>query len=352
MTDKVFLILFEDIKKLLEKKYECKIKQKIGEGGYGYVFLGSLKNNSKIAIKIMIVEKDNKVKNKIISDECFLAKSFKGFNIIYTNSIRQDPLKEYNVYSINMEYAVFDNLAFFLNYLYNKNLLRLSIYNKYFWISNPNTFLIIFFIEQIIKIFQLLFISNIVHFDIKLENFLLCDDFLIKLSDFSLTKQINSKHSTMNFHRSTWNYQAPIYYEKERIISYQNSFKLDYFAFGIIIYYMVFKKHLFPKEHKKTIDYYICVQDIKNGINKIDEAVKEYIIEKDLSLIMKKLINIDVNQISNINEFVDDEWLFKENKCVHKIRNYTQFLDKKFLIEIYKYNNKITRKRKKYVLVT
>ena len=56
--------------------------------------------------------------------------------------------------------------------------------------------------------------------------------------------------------------------------------------------------------------------------------------------------------ISNINEFVDDEWLFKENKCVHKIRNYTQFLDKKFLIEIYKYNNKITQKRKKYVLVT
>ena len=115
---------------------------------------------------------------------------------------------------------------------------------------------------------------------------------------------------------------------------------------------MVFKKHLFPKEHKKTIDYNICVKDIKNGINKIDEAVKDNIIEKDLSLLMKKLINIEVNQISNINEFVDDEWLFKENKCVHKIRNYTQFLDKKFLIEIYKYNNKITRKRKKYVLVT
>ena len=341
-----------EIKRLFEKKYNCIIKEKIAEGGYGKVYLGYLKNKIKVAIKIMIVEKNDQYKNKKTIDECYMAKSFKAFHIIYTFSITQDNLKDYNIYSIKMEYAGFGNVGFFLNYLYNKNLLRLSVNNKYFWISHPNTFLIIFFIEQIIKILQLLFISNIVHFDIKLENFLLCDDFLIKLSDFSLTKQINSKHSTMKFHRSTWNYQAPIYYEKERIISYQNSFKIDYFAFGIIIYYMVFKKHLFPKEHKKTIDYNICVQDIKNGINKIDEAVKDYIIEKHLSLIMKKLINIEVNQISNINEFVDDEWLFKENKCVHKIRNYTQFLDKKFLIEIYKYNNKITQKRKKYVLVT
>jgi serine/threonine protein kinase len=339
-----------EIKRLFEKKYNCIIKEKIAEGGYGKVYLGYLKNKIKVAIKIMIVEKNDQYKNKKTIDECYMAKSFKAFHIIYTFSITQDNLKDYNIYSIKMEYAGFGNLGFFLNYLYNKNLLRLSVNNKYFWISHPNTFLIIFFIEQIIKILQLLFISNIVHFDIKLENFLLCDDFFLKLCDFSLTKQLNKKNSKIKFHSSTWCYQAPIFYKEEKIISFNDSFKLDYFSVGMIIYYMVFKKHLFPKEHQKIINYQICIEDIDNGINKIDEAVKYYNIEKDLSLIMKKLIKKEVHDISNINEFVDNEWLFKENKLVHKIKLYNQFLEKKFLIEMYKYDRNIIRKRKKYVL--
>ena len=65
---------------------------------------------------------------------------------------------------------------------------------------------------------------------------------------------------------------------------------------------------------------------------------------------MKKLIKKDTHDISNINELVDNEWLFKENKFVHKIKLYNQFLEKKFLIEMYKYDRKIIRKRKKYVL--
>ena len=53
-----------EIKRLFEKKYNCIIKEKIAEGGYGKVYLGYLKNKIKVAIKIMIVEKNDQYKNK------------------------------------------------------------------------------------------------------------------------------------------------------------------------------------------------------------------------------------------------------------------------------------------------
>ena len=104
---------------LLMKKYNVKILDIIGHGGYGSVYLGKLPNNSRVAIKVIIIEKTNKIKIKLITNECFLAKSFKDLHIIYTNSIRQDEYKEKGllIFSINMEYAIHGNLGLFLKYL-------------------------------------------------------------------------------------------------------------------------------------------------------------------------------------------------------------------------------------------
>ena len=97
-----------------------------------------------------------------------------------------------------MEYAIHGSLGIFLKYLYTKNLFKIRINTCSFnWINNSNKILIIFFINQLIDTFKLLFISNIVHLDIKLENILLCEQFLIKLGDFSLTRQLKESNQNM-----------------------------------------------------------------------------------------------------------------------------------------------------------
>jgi len=338
---------------LLMKKYNVKILDIIGHGGYGSVYLGKLPNNSRVAIKVIIIEKTNKIKIKLITNECFLAKSFKDLHIIYTNSIRQDEYKEKGllIFSINMEYAIHGNLGLFLKYLYNKNLFKITINNESFnWINNSNKILIIFFINQLIDTFKLLFISNIAHLDIKLENILLCDGFLIKLGDFSLTRQLNSKQSKYVLANSTWCYQSSDYYTETKTVSFKNIFKIDLFAFGLIIFFLIFKQHLFPKEHKEMMNYITCVKDIERGREIIENYAEEKKLNNELAIIALKLINKDIEKIPNIIELADDEFLNKNKKDINKIKSINQLIDKKFLFEMYKFSNK-TNKRKKYIIV-
>ena len=341
------------ITNLLMKKYNIKIIDLIGHGGYGNVYLGKLENNAKVAIKVIAIDKKNKIKIKLATEECFLAKSFKALHIIYTNSIRQDEYKEKGliIFSINMEYAIHGSLGIFLKYLYTKNLFKIRINTCSFnWINNSNKNLIIFFINQLIDTFKLLFISNIVHLDIKLENILLCDQFLIKLGDFSLTRQLNSKQSKYVLTNSTWCYQPPDYYTETKTVSFKNIFKIDLFAFGLIVFFLIFKQHLFPKEHKEKMDYQTCIKDIEIGREFVENYIEEKKMNNELGIFVMKLINKDIEQIPDIIELADDEFLNKNKKNIHKIQSINQSMDKKFLFEIYKFENRIN-KRKKYNIV-
>ena len=337
---------------VLKKKYNLKIIEIIGHGGFGNVYLGELHNNIKVAIKVIVIEKTNKIKIKLTTEECFLSKSFKALHIIHTNSIRQDEYKEKGliIFSINMEYAIHGSLGIFLKYLYTKNLLKVTINTKSFnWINNSNQILIIFFINQLIDTFKLLFISNIVHLDIKLENILLCDEFLMKLCDFSLTRQLSKKQLKHVLTNSTWCYQAPDYYTETKTVSFKNIFKIDLFAFGLIVFFLLFKFHLFPKEHKEKMNYETCIKDIERGRLIIENYIEEKKINNELAIFALKLINKDIEKIPDIIELADDEFLNKNKNDINKIRSINQSMDKKLLFEIYKFEKK-KNKRKKFTI--
>ena len=65
--------------------------------------------------------------------------------------------------------------------------------------------------------------------------FLLVNNFLIKISDFSLFKKIQ-KNNNIKLTDSTWNIKGPEYYTKDKIIKHENGIKVDIFGFGLIIY--------------------------------------------------------------------------------------------------------------------
>ncbi len=339
----------EKEKKFLQKKHSLKINKKISEGGYGKVYLAS-SSYEKFIIKAMRFLVNDNYKKNFLNRECFLAKSFKYIHIIKTYEIRQDKYSTQYIYnSILMEYAIYDNLGTFLKNLYKQNLLRINV--NTFWIKKPNKYLIIYFLNQFIETFQFLFLSNIVHFDIKLENFLLCSNYIVKLCDFSLTRQIEKDEKEIKVIKSTWGYQIPNFYNDNKIIPVNQVFKIDYFAMGIIIYYLIFGQHLFPIENKNIVNYYIYIDYIQKGKENIQDYIKKEIIDKELGDIIQNLINKDINYISNIYDLSDNKWINKNKKYIHKISEITERKNIKFLFELYKFDSNIKKKRKKYNLI-
>ena len=339
----------EKEKKFLQKKTCLEIKKKIAEGGYGKVYLAS-STYEKYAIKAMRFLVNDNYKKKFFNRECFIAKSLKYIHIIKTNEIRQDKYSKKYIYnSILMEYAIYDNLAIFLNNLYKRNLLGINI--NTFWIQKPNKYLIIDFLNQFIETFQFLYLSNIVHFDIKLENFLICSNFIVKLCDFSLTRQIEKDEKEIEVIKSTWGYQIPNIYNKKKIIPVKQVFKIDYFAMGIIVYFFLFGQHLFPIEIKNIINYNICIDYIQKGKENIQDFVNKKIIDKDLGDIVQNLINKDIKNILNIHDLCDNKWINENKKYIHKISAITERKDIKFLFELYKFDSNIKQRRKKYNLI-
>jgi len=355
----------KEIKKILLKK-NIKEKGKINEGGFGKIYYGTV-NGNEVIIKIQIP--NDQEREKQIKEECYLSKKLNSKNIVKTYSVYNDKLNNKNMYSIVMEKSYYNDMQFFLDYLFKKNLLKIINFTKNFsYLYTINNTLLSFFLIQIFEGLKIFHELNFVHRDIKPENILVANYFIIKLCDFGITKKASNEFEVGS---GTKNYQGPECYSDNNIITNKNDcFKVDYFPIGLLIYICYFKNNPINQNFKdrndleglnnclnkacqKISEYQFDENDteeveIKHFDNNLKECKKVKIIPKKIGLLAKKLLEKNISDRPNIFELLDNEELNNKKKIINKIYNINRFSGVKCLIEMQKPILKLKKRNKKF----
>lgn len=195
---------------------ELEIGRKIGEGGFGRVHIG-LWNKKEVAIKIFSSKEKINMKN-------VLNKFIKEINII--SNLRHPNIVLYIGSSVHKDsyYMITENIAkgSLFDYIHNKNN-----------ILNEKTQIRIAY--QIAIAMRYLHAKNITHCDMKSSNILLNDDFIIKLSDFGLSRMVNILNlNEVKGKFGTIHWMPP---EIMRAKKYEEA--SDVFSYGMILWEMM-----------------------------------------------------------------------------------------------------------------
>ena len=369
--NKIEEIKIKDLKKIFQIR-GFRIINHLSTGGQGNIYLAK-NNNKEFAIKVQFCDTDDEIRNAMIKNECFITKSLPGKYFVYVYAIYNDKImnRKINIYSIVMENSLYKDLNYFLKYLLNGNLIKTINYNQNFpWIYSISPLIITLFITQIINGLKILYECNYVHRDIKPENILVTKEFIVKLCDFGILKIAKSNFELNN---STWSYSGPEYYEKDlekrKIKNFEDSFKIDYYPIGLILYRIFFRKLLLDRDSKTMYDHQNreqlekILENEQKKINdyklKKDEKIKIFnngkkkdricYIDKELGELAISLMNKNICERPNIFQLLDNEALNKYSKDLQIIYNINQFLEIKLFIELQK--PKFQQKRQKYKFI-
>ena len=338
----------------LSGKHEFKLKSILGKGGFGNVFEINV-NGNWYAWKIIKVSKnvDNKKLQetiKRIEDELVWSKNLKSQYCIKTYSIFKDEINDKIIYSSVMEKAIFSDLKYWFFYYYNGNLLHINNSNN----LRINLIMIHFFLYQIIQILFFLKEQCTVHCDIKSENLLIGNNFQLKISDFSVLK-LNEKNKIFQLTNSTFSIKGPEYYNENKEIDIDNSYKVDIYGAGLIIFHLIYKiqlisdkKFFFDKTNSKEKKKNYIIKKINEAITTIknDKYLKDEVDFKDLLISM---IQSNISDRASIEYLLNNKWVNKNIEIMEKIKNINDNEEIKLFVEYQKYK-RYYAKRKKIIL--
>ena len=354
----------QNLKFLLEK-HKFKYDSILGKGGFGSVYSVYV-GNSIYALKVVNIYKNNKKKeilNKIIKaieNEFTITKVLRSKYCIRTIGIYRDEnkLTDTLIYSLIMEKISYCDLKYFIYYLNYGNCFNINNNDKYFKnkFFNNNLFILKFFSKQIIQSIDFLYNHNLVHCDIKPENFLIDNGFILKISDFSVLKKIE-KHKKIKLNSTTWNIKGPEYYTSLKEVDPNNGYKIDIFGFGLLLYYFLFQEHVLNDDNDK-----IFLNDKNNDIkeknnylyHKINETINKirydrlHYIDNELKELIISMIHPDINERLNIRDLINNKWINDDNNIINQIYNINEGEEMKILFEMKKYK-KNTNDNKSYI---
>lgn len=123
----------------------------------------------------------------------------------------------------------------------------------------------------------------------------------VKLIDFGFST-ITSKSQSMNDTIGTVNYMPPEIINREDYID-----KVDVWSFGIILYYLRYKRFPFDDLRKKVS---IIYQNIRMGRFKFGNTKYNFSAEDDAKYkqILIKCLQVDPNKRVSIEELIKDRW--------------------------------------------
>ena len=260
----------------------------IAKGTYGEIILSKKKDTEEIyAVKIINKKYSHSLKDQSpIYWEMDISKLLININNDYIIKI-YDTFESVDHCYIVMEYFKDDLYTF----IYKNN------------IDDKNKLLII---KQLSESIYTLRKFGIIHRDLKLENIGIVNNnnnFQIKLFDFGLSKIIG------NYEKTNETYGSLFYFTPEVLKHEYYDYKIDIWTFGIIVYYLMFKK--FPFENKNNNDetqtervkYFIDKLSHINKINIEEKNVKNKEQQKMVEIIQKTLIK-DYNKRCSINDII------------------------------------------------
>ena len=293
----------------ITKKYIIS-KTVLGDGATSLVYLAENSSKQKFAIKRINKEKKT-VNQKVLSKEAEICLKLNHKNIIKYYEIYED-IKYINIV---MEQGQTDLFEFLI-----KSPLG------YF----PDEIAVDFLI-QIFSAIDYLHSINIVHCDIKPENFVLKINKTkteLKLVDFGNIRRKPKDKERLNNFSGTREYMAP-----EALENYGFNEKVDEWAAGVIMYNMLTGADPFSSDNDS---------DYKDNI-RFKEIKFEYIKNEKLRNLNKKLLNRFINNRITAKEAIDEliniknEMIFNRDNNLDVFKNLNKFdlIDNKTAIKNY-----------------
>ncbi|XP_068646301.1 cysteine-rich receptor-like protein kinase 2 [Aristolochia californica] len=189
-------------------------ENKLGEGGFGGVYMGLLKNGNKVAVKKLAITQDHRVQANFKSEVKLIS------NVHHRNLVRL-----LGCCSKGPE------LLLVYEFMANKSLDKFLFGDRSGSLNWKQRFDIIVGIARGLAYLHDEFHVCIIHRDIKSSNILLDDDLQAKIADFGLARLLpeNQSHLSTKF-AGTLGYTAPEY-----AIHGQLSEKVDTYSFGVVV---------------------------------------------------------------------------------------------------------------------
>uniref|UniRef100_A0A803NZ05 Cysteine-rich receptor-like protein kinase 25 n=1 Tax=Cannabis sativa TaxID=3483 RepID=A0A803NZ05_CANSA len=191
-------------------------ENKIGRGGFGEVYMGTLNDGEKIAVKRLIGNLGQGAEEQFKNEAKLMAK-LQHRNLVRLLGFCLEAEEKILIY----EYVTNKSLDFFLFDEDKKNLLDWS--TRYKIISGIARGILYLHEDSRLKI---------IHRDLKASNILLDDHMIPKISDFGMAKVfvVDQTHGNTNRIVGTYGYMSPEY-----AMHGQFSFKSDVFSFGVLV---------------------------------------------------------------------------------------------------------------------
>ena len=232
------------------KLSDFKLVKHLGKGGFGAVILAKDNKNKLYAMK------------RVRKDKLLELDAVSGF-IIERNILG----KQKHPFLLSLQYAFETDLRY---YLFLEYIPGGDIYNHLKRQLNGFSLDIIWFFGcQIILAIEHLHKNGYIHWDIKPENILIDSEGYLKLADFGISKHIdNTQHESGVF--GTYEYMAPEIIEGT---SFNKKFQLDWWAFGVLLYELRFKKSPFKADSQSEMQKKIIKEDVQ--FPKMNEPEKE-----------------------------------------------------------------------------
>ena len=251
-----------------------RIVKLLGKGAYGSVYLAKDKNNENVAIKKFYMCDSNSYNS--FKNEIKILKKIKSKYLIKI----YDYYKEGQYMYMVMEYAPHGDLD---NYIKKINQYPKKINNK--------------FVDNII--FQLsrglddLHKNKIIHRDIKTSNILIFNNNQIKITDFGVSKMLETNKLVAYSSIGT-----PYYMPPEMIDDGAYDYSVDYWALGCLIYKILTNRYPFQADNIIALFY-----KIKKGQYDISKIPYRYrnLVSKLLDNKENRANFDDINKFFNLN---------------------------------------------------
>jgi len=196
---------------------------------------------------------------------------------------------------------------------------------KQFANSNPKSPVLFKLLKQVLSGLEYLHNKGIIHRDLKPQNILLVEEdgeLTAKISDFGISKSIDSGTNSSSMAIGTIEYMAPEQFNPTKYgINGKISTNIDLWSFGIMVHELLTNEPLFGQRSGNTtaeqIMSAILSSEIPNGINNLPEPYKEAV---------KKCLIKDANdRVQKANELIG---LLKEEYSSQDIALETMVFDK------------------------
>ncbi|URE05929.1 hypothetical protein MUK42_21546 [Musa troglodytarum] len=247
-------------------------KNKLGEGGFGDVYKGTLKNGKTVAVKRLAIAQTRRAKADFQSEVKLIS------NVHHRNLVRLLGCSSKG-----------QDLLLVYEYMANSSLNKFIFGDRHGFLNWKQRFNIIVGMARGLAYLHQEFHVCIIHRDIKSSNILLDDDFQPRIADFGLARLLpeDKSHLSTKF-AGTLGYTAPEY-----AIHGQLSEKVDTYSFGVVVLEIISGRKSNDAQLEPVTQYLLewawKLYESGDLINLVDKSLDptEYSLEE-----MKRIIKI------------------------------------------------------------